>query len=68
MVLEKDIKEFWEGKDVSETEFGSPKINKETIIKYSSKFRDNIKFAFGKFYTSEEYEEKRRRIYSIPLP
>jgi len=42
--------------------------SKEHTIKESHRFRGSVRIACGKFYTDEEFESRRKRILSTPLP
>ena len=42
--------------------------SKELTIKESHRFRGSVRITCGKFYTDEEFESRRKRILSTPLP
>lgn len=41
---------------------------REDTIDNSSRFRGSVRLAMGLFFTTEEYERKRKRILETPLP
>jgi len=60
-----------EWNQVMETDF--PRIvitqkTKETTLRESTRYRGNVRISTGRFWTDEEYEERRKRILNTPLP
>lgn len=42
--------------------------NRRETLRMAERCRGSVRIAAGRFYTDEEYEEKRRRIYGTTLP
>ncbi|MEW6236124.1 MAG: hypothetical protein AB1656_12120 [Candidatus Omnitrophota bacterium] len=68
-------KDFAPGTDewnkVMETDF--PRIvvtekTKEITLRESTRYRGSVRISTGRFWTDEEYEERRKRILDTPLP
>lgn len=55
-------------KDIIGTDFGPIKIDKEKTKKFSLRHRGNVRLSSGRYYTNEEFIERRNRVLSKPLP
>jgi hypothetical protein len=57
-VIEKDMPE-------------QPKITEEIrqqTIAHSDRFRGSVRLSTGRFWTDEEYQERRKKVLNTPLP
>ena len=41
---------------------------KEVTRKESHRFRGSVRICLGKFYTTKEFEDRRKRVINTPLP
>jgi hypothetical protein len=59
---------FLDGKDVSDTELNEPKLDRRLTAKYVSRHRGSIRLSSGRYYTSKEWETKRKGLVKLALP
>ncbi len=50
--------------DVIDEDFGPVKIDKEKVGKLSGKHRGSVRLSCGRYYTLEEFEQRKRRVLS----
>lgn len=43
------------------------KTREKTMIE-ADRFRGSVRISSGKFYTDEEFEDRKRRVFNTPLP
>lgn len=55
-------------RDIWEAEFGELKIDREKVRKMSNSHRGSVRISSERYYTNEEYEARRQRVLSKPLP
>ena len=59
---------FLKGKDILDVEPHEPKLDKSLTMKCAHRNRGNIRLSQGKYYTREEWGERRKKILKLPLP
>ena len=60
--------QFVKDRDIVDADFGPLKIDREKVKKFSFSHRGSVRFSVGKYYTNEEFEERKKRVLSEPLP
>lgn len=59
---------FLNGKDVTDMEPDEPNIDRELTQKYTERLRGSVRLGAGKYYTKEEWEERRKKLLKLSLP
>ena len=54
--------------DVRDVELSEPKLDKGLTIKYSGRHRGSIRLSQGRYYTKDEWIERRKRLKNMSLP
>jgi len=59
---------FVKDRDIVETDFGPMRIDREQVRKFSLRHRGSVRLSSGKYYTEEEFEDRKKKIFKEPLP
>lgn len=59
---------FLDNEDVINIEPGEPKLDKVLTQKFSARNRGSVRLSLGRFYTREEWEQKREKLLNKQLP
>lgn len=59
---------FIKDKEILESDFGPLKIDKDKVRKFIWSHRGSVRLSSGRYYTNEEYEERRKKVLKTPLP
>lgn len=59
---------FVKDRDIVEADFGSMRIDREQVRKFSLRHRGSVRLSSGKYYTEEEFEDRKKKIFKEPLP
>ena len=59
---------FVKDRDIVEADFGPMRIDREQVKKFSLRHRGSVRLSSGKYYTEEEFEDKKKKIFKEPLP
>jgi hypothetical protein len=54
--------------DVTDKDLGEAKLDKELTEKFAGKHRGAVRIATGRFYTREEWAERRKQLLKVRLP
>jgi hypothetical protein len=54
--------------DVRDKEPDDPKLDRNLTIKYSGRHRGSIRLSQGRYYTKEEWAERRKRLQNLSMP
>jgi hypothetical protein len=55
-------------KDVTDEDLGEAKIDRKLTDKFVGKHRGSVRISTGRFYTREEWEERRKKLLKVKLP
>lgn len=55
-------------RDIVEADFGPMRIDREQVRKFSLRHRGSVRLSNGKYYTEEEFEDRKKKIFKEPLP
>ena len=59
---------FVKDRNIVEADFGPMRINREQVKKFSLRHRGSVRLSSGKYYTEEEFEVRKKKIFKEPLP
>lgn len=59
---------FVKDMDIVEADFGPMRIDREQVKKFSLRHRGSVRLSSGKYYTEEEFEDRKKKIFKEPLP
>ncbi|MCD4798964.1 MAG: hypothetical protein K8R19_08165 [Methanosarcinales archaeon] len=59
---------FVKDRDIVEADFGPMRIDREQVRKFSLRHRGSVRLSSGKYYTEEEFEDRKKKIFKEPLP
>jgi len=59
---------FVKDRDIVEADFGPLRINREQVQKFSLRHRGSVRLSSGRYYTEEEFEDRKKKILKDPLP
>lgn len=68
MGLERFSGAFMGGKGVLNRDLGEPKFDRALTSKYFLKHRGSVRIGSGKFYTKDEWAEKKRELLAKAMP
>jgi hypothetical protein len=67
MSIEKYFGSFL-NEDVTDIDFGEAIFDRELTEKFAEKHRGSVRISTGRFYTKEEWEERRKELLKVKLP
>lgn len=59
---------FIKDKDIWDTDFGEPKVDRDLTKKFAHNHRGSVRISSGRFYTREEFKTKKEKVLKTPLP
>ena len=55
-------------RDVTDEDLGEAKLDKEMTSKFAMKHRGSVRLSTGRYYTKEEWRDRRESLLKVKLP
>ena len=55
-------------RDVTDEDFRDAKFDRELTEKFAGKHRGSVRISTGRFYTNEEWDQRRKILLKVKLP
>ena len=59
---------FVKNKDIVDSDFGPLNIDREKVNRFASKHRGSVRLASGRYYTCQDFEERKSEVLKKHLP
>ncbi|MCX9015113.1 MAG: hypothetical protein OIN89_10065 [Candidatus Methanoperedens sp.] len=59
---------FVKDRDIVEADFGPMRINRTQVQKFSIRHRGSVRLSSGRYYTEDEFEDRKKKNFKEPLP
>jgi hypothetical protein len=55
-------------RNVTDEDLGNAKFDRELTKQYAGKHRGSVRISTGRFYTEEEWQQRRKQLLKVKLP
>lgn len=55
-------------RDVTDEDLSEPKLDKDLTAQFAAKHRGSVRISTGRYYTREEWRQRRKKLLKVKLP